>query len=76
MDEDNDGRFPDDSPVKVRYPRNRPERFGCVPRTEDPPAGTGRQIRAVAQKAGALTGGASCWGRVATSAGSRAGRNR
>ena len=28
MDEDNDGRFPDDSPVKVRYPRNRQEELG------------------------------------------------
>jgi hypothetical protein len=27
MDDDNDGRFPDDSPVEVRYPRdNREER--------------------------------------------------
>ena len=25
MDEDNDGRFPDDSPVLVRYPRDRQE---------------------------------------------------
>jgi len=25
MDEDNDGRFPDDSPVLVRYPRDRKE---------------------------------------------------
>ncbi len=28
MDEDNDGRFPDDSLVEVRYPRNRPEELG------------------------------------------------
>ena len=28
MDEDNDGRFPDDSPVLVRYPRNRHEEQG------------------------------------------------
>ena len=28
MDEDNDGRFPDDSPVKVRYPRNKQEEQG------------------------------------------------
>jgi hypothetical protein len=28
MDEDNDGSFPDDSPVKVRYPRNRQEELG------------------------------------------------
>jgi len=28
MDEDNDGRFPDDSPVEVRYPRTRQERLG------------------------------------------------
>jgi hypothetical protein len=27
-DEDNDGRFPDDSPVEVRYPRNRREELG------------------------------------------------
>ena len=26
MDEDNDGRFPDDSPVLVRYPRDKEER--------------------------------------------------
>ena len=25
MDEDNDGRFPDDSPVEVRYPRTPQE---------------------------------------------------
>jgi hypothetical protein len=25
VDDDNDGRFPDDSPVEVRYPRNRQE---------------------------------------------------
>jgi hypothetical protein len=25
MDEDNDARFPDDSPVLVRYPRNKRE---------------------------------------------------
>ena len=28
MDEDNDGRFPDDSAVEVRYPRNRQEGLG------------------------------------------------
>ena len=29
MDEDNDGRFPDDSPVEVRYPRSKQEeRYG------------------------------------------------
>ena len=28
MDEDNDGRFPDDSPVLVRYPRTRQEEQG------------------------------------------------
>jgi hypothetical protein len=28
MDEDNDGRFPDDSPVEVRYPRTRQEELG------------------------------------------------
>ena len=28
MDEDNDGRFPDDSLVEVRYPRNRQEELG------------------------------------------------
>jgi hypothetical protein len=28
MDEDTDGRFPDDSPVRVRYPRNRHEEQG------------------------------------------------
>ena len=28
MDEDNDGRFPDDSPVEVRYPRSRQEELG------------------------------------------------
>ena len=28
MDEDNDGRFPDDSPVLVRYPRNRQAELG------------------------------------------------
>ena len=28
MDEDNDGRFPDDSPVEVRYPRNKQEEQG------------------------------------------------
>jgi hypothetical protein len=28
MDEGNDGRFPDDSPVEVRYPRTRQEELG------------------------------------------------
>ncbi|MGA2827139.1 MAG: hypothetical protein ABSF03_13585 [Streptosporangiaceae bacterium] len=28
MDEDNDGRFPNDSPVEVRYPRTRQEELG------------------------------------------------
>jgi hypothetical protein len=28
MDEDNDGRFPDNSLVEVRYPRNRQEGLG------------------------------------------------
>jgi hypothetical protein len=28
VDEDNDGRFPDGSPVKVRYPRNKQEEQG------------------------------------------------
>jgi hypothetical protein len=28
VDEDNDGRFPDDSPVEVRYPRSKPEERG------------------------------------------------
>ncbi len=28
MDEDNDGRFPDDSLVEVRYPRTRQEELG------------------------------------------------
>jgi hypothetical protein len=28
VDEHNDGRFPDDSPVKVRYPRNKQEEQG------------------------------------------------
>ena len=28
MDEDNDGRFPDESLVEVRYPRNRQEELG------------------------------------------------
>jgi hypothetical protein len=28
MDEDNDGRFPDDSLVEVRYPRSRLEELG------------------------------------------------
>jgi hypothetical protein len=28
MDEDNDGRFPDDSPIEVRYRRSRPEELG------------------------------------------------
>lgn len=28
MDEDNDGRFPDDSPIEVRYPSSRPEELG------------------------------------------------
>jgi hypothetical protein len=28
MDEDNDGKFPDDSSVEVRYPRNRQEQVG------------------------------------------------
>ena len=28
MDEDNDGRFPDDSRVEVRYPRNLQEQVG------------------------------------------------
>ena len=28
MDEDNDGRFPDDSLVEVRYPRTRQEKVG------------------------------------------------
>jgi len=28
MDEDNDGRFPDESPVEVRYPRDRREEQG------------------------------------------------
>ena len=28
MDEDNDGRFPDDSLVEVRYPRDRQEQVG------------------------------------------------
>ncbi len=28
MDEDNDGRFPDDSPVEVRYPRSKQEKDG------------------------------------------------
>jgi hypothetical protein len=28
MDEDNDGRFPDDSLVEVRYPRNLQEEQG------------------------------------------------
>jgi len=26
VDEDNDGRFPDDSPVEVRYPRSKQEK--------------------------------------------------
>jgi hypothetical protein len=28
VDEDNDGRFPDDSPVEVRYPRSQQEKDG------------------------------------------------
>jgi hypothetical protein len=28
MDQDNDGRFPDDSPVEVRYPQTRHEEQG------------------------------------------------
>jgi hypothetical protein len=28
VDEDNDGRFPDDSPVEVRYPRSEQEKDG------------------------------------------------
>ena len=28
MDEDNDGRFPDESLVEVRYPRTRQEELG------------------------------------------------
>jgi hypothetical protein len=28
MDEDNDGRFPDDSLVEVRFPRTRQEELG------------------------------------------------
>ena len=28
MDEDNDGRFPDDSLAEVRYPRTRQEELG------------------------------------------------
>ena len=28
MDEDNDSRFPDDSPVLVRYPRDKQEELG------------------------------------------------
>ena len=28
MDEDNDGRFPDDSPVQFRYPRDKQEQQG------------------------------------------------
>jgi hypothetical protein len=28
MDEDNDGRFPDDSPVEIRYPRSKQEEHG------------------------------------------------
>ena len=28
MDEDNDGRFPDGSPVEIRYPRTRQEELG------------------------------------------------
>jgi hypothetical protein len=28
MDQDNDGRFPDDSPVEIRYPRTRREEQG------------------------------------------------
>ena len=28
MDEDNDGRFPDESPVEVRYSRSRQEEQG------------------------------------------------
>ncbi len=28
MDEDNDGRFPDDSPVEIRYPRSKQEENG------------------------------------------------
>ena len=27
-DEDNDGRFPDESPVEVRYPRSKQEEHG------------------------------------------------
>ncbi len=27
-DEDNDGKFPDESPVEVRYPRSKPEEQG------------------------------------------------
>ena len=27
-DEDNDGRFPDESPVEVRYPRSKQEEQG------------------------------------------------
>ena len=27
-DEDNDGRFPDESPVEVRYPRSEQEEYG------------------------------------------------
>ncbi len=28
MDEDNDGRFPDDSPIEIRYPRSKAEEQG------------------------------------------------
>jgi len=28
VDEDNDGRFPNDSPVEIRYPRSRQEEHG------------------------------------------------
>ncbi len=31
MDEDNDGRFPDDSLVEVRYPRTRQEELVTEP---------------------------------------------
>lgn len=29
MDSDNDGRFPNDSPVEIRYPRSKVEAAAC-----------------------------------------------
>ena len=36
-DQDNDGRFPDESPVEVRYPRSKQEEHGHRERWPWPP---------------------------------------